>query len=64
MKKYNNKSQYFKDWTTKKLKEEAISYDQTINIVGCYGVRDMIAFNGIMTELSCRGVEPKTELIF
>jgi len=57
MKKYNNKSKYFKDWTTKKLKEEAVVYDQMIYDVGCYGTRDMIALDRICEELYKRGAK-------
>ncbi len=59
MKKHNNSSPYFKDWTTKKLKEEAISYYQTIYEVECYGTSDLRMLNGIMIELENRGVEIK-----
>lgn len=58
-KKYNDNSKYFKDWTTKKLKYEAIGYDEMINVVECYGVRDTMAFIGIMNELDKRGIKSR-----
>ena len=64
MKKYDDFSPYFKNWTNKKLKEEAIAYDETINVVGCYGTSDLRAFQGILAELEDRGIETKTRLSF
>ena len=64
MKKYNSKSKYFKNWTTKKLKEEARGYHETIYKVECYGTRDMMAYSGILKELENRGVRVDTELSF
>lgn len=63
-KKYNNKSLYFKDWTTKKLKEEAIASHQLINVVECFGISDLNEYYGILKELEKRGIEPKTSLVF
>ena len=63
-KKYNNNSSYFAQWTTKKLKEEAMMYDDLIYNSQCYGVRDMIEYSGICTELEKRGVEIKSTLYF
>ena len=56
-KKYNNKSPYFRDWTTKKLKGEAISYDYFVNHIECYGSGDLQNYTGIMNELEKRGIE-------
>ena len=56
-KKYNNKSKYFKDWTTAKLKKEAISYNDSINVTECFGTKDVMALEGIKNELIKRGVE-------
>ena len=64
MAKYNNKSVYFKDWTTKKLKEEAISYHEIIYNLECYGVKDVMALDGIIGELEERGEEGFTTLSF
>ncbi len=65
VKRYNNKSKFFADWTTKKLKDEAISYDELINgEASCYGRRDMMAFDGIMNALRDRGIEGITKLVF
>lgn len=62
--KKNNDSPYYKDWTTKKLKDEAINYYQMIYQAECYGVRDMITYGGIMDELNKRVIEPRNELVF
>ena len=64
MGKYNNKSIFFKDWTTKKLKEEAIGYYDAIYNLECYGKRDVMALEGITTELDKRGEEGFTTLKF
>lgn len=64
MKKYNNNSPYFKDWTIKKLKYEALGYDEMINRVGCCGTRDIIALNRILEELENRGVKYERVLTF
>lgn len=63
-KKYNNESKFYKDWTTKKLKEEAISCYDSIYNVECYGVKDCMLLNGIMVELEKRGIEPHNQLTF
>jgi hypothetical protein len=63
-KKKNDKSNYFRDWTTKKLKDEAVGYHETIYKVGCYGSHDLQAYHGILNELAERGIEPNTELTF
>ena len=62
--KYDNNSLYFKDWTTKKLKEEAISYEELIYGVECYSTRDILAFSGVLSELEERGIEYKSKIIF
>lgn len=53
-KKYDDNSKVFADWTIKKLKSEAISYDELINRVSCYGVKDIMALEGILDELDNR----------
>lgn len=63
-KKYNNDSIYFKDWTTQKLKKEAIAFDQMIYQIECYSTHDLIAYQGICNELERRGVEIKTNIYF
>ncbi len=63
-KKYNNKSNKFSDWTTKKLKDEYISYDELINVIKCYGVKDIMHMDGIARELDNRGVEIKSRIFF
>lgn len=64
--KYNNDSQYYEDWTTEKLKQEAISLNDSIYISECYGSRDVLMLMGITHELENRGIEVKTsqELMF
>lgn len=64
MTKHNNKSPYFKNWTTKKLKQEASSFHELIYKVECYGTRDMMAYSGVLKELENRGVRVDTELSF
>jgi len=64
MKKYNNESVYFRDWTTKKLKEEAKSYYQQIYQIENYGTKDMIILDGILKELEKRNIVSKFQLIF
>ena len=62
--KYNNKSEYFRDWTTAKLKQEAINYDDMIYNIECYGTRDVMIYHAILEELKQRGIEPKQRLTF
>lgn len=64
MAKRNNDSQYYKDWTTKKLKDMAKSLDFTIYEVGCYGTRDLKTLEGVTRELQSRGVEIKKVMQF
>jgi hypothetical protein len=66
MKTYNNNSDKFADWTTKKLKEEAITLDDIIYNIECYGTRDMITLTGILNELENRGYSAisKSRLVF
>ena len=63
-KKYDNNSSKFADWTTKKLKEEAKDYHQSIYVQECYGSSDLMVLDGILTELNNRGIEPSTSLTF
>ena len=63
-KKYNNESKYFKNWTTNKLKEEAVAYDQMIYEIGCYGTRDLMTLQGIAEELEKRGVDTSVKISF
>lgn len=60
----NNDSAYFKDWTTAKLKRELRGYDECINVVGCYGVRDVMAYYGIGAELEARGVRVRVKVSY
>jgi hypothetical protein len=43
-----------KDMTNKELFKEFEAYDQMINNIGCYGVRDMIYYNRILEEINIR----------
>ena len=63
--KKNNDSPYFKDWTIRKLKQEAMAYDELIyGRMPCYGVSDIRTLDGILDELSERGVEFNNQLTF
>lgn len=65
MKKKNNKSIYFNKWTTKKLKDEYRSYNESIyGESACYGMSDLRMFEGIKRELESRGVEISSEIVF
>jgi hypothetical protein len=61
---YNDDSDCFADWTLRKLKDEARSYDQMIHEVGCYGMSDLKNNSGILAELDRRGVEMFSRLTF
>ena len=63
-KKYDNTSNEYKDWTTKKLKDEAKGYHELIYVAECYGRRDLMALSGILNELDNRGVKPINNLTF
>ena len=63
-KKYDNKSFRFCDWTTKKLKDEAVAYHQAIYDIGCYGTKDLMNYDGVMRELSNRGYQASGRLTF
>jgi len=64
-KKYNDNSNEFKDWTTKKLKQEAKYYHELINNnVSSYGSHDIQNFIGIQLELDNRGIQINTNLCF
>jgi hypothetical protein len=61
---YNNDSLNIEQWTTKKLKEEAIGYDQLIFEVGCYGSSDLQMLSAICNELDKRGVDINSKINF
>lgn len=62
---YNDKSDKFADWTTKKLKQEAKGYHELIyGEASCYGKRDLFILDGILNELFSRGIQPKDKLVF
>ena len=63
--KRNNKSVYFKDWTTQKLKDEARNYDELINgHNGGFSSGDMNNFDGIKEVLYSRGIEISSSIRF
>ena len=63
--KRNNKSVYFKDWTTQKLKDEARNYDELINgRGGCFSTGDLNNFDGIKEVLYSRGIEISNNMRF
>lgn len=54
---YNNKSIYYKDWTSQKLKNEATTlYDLIYGKNSCYGTKDMYKYSDICVELQRRGI--------
>ncbi len=64
-KKYNDESDKFADWTTKKLKQQAISYDDAIyGENSCYGTSDILILEGILNELDRRGIDTSKHLTF
>jgi hypothetical protein len=56
MKKHNNKSRFYKDWTTAYLKKVALECDEAIYGSQCYGLSDLRTYSGVLTELSARGI--------
>jgi hypothetical protein len=61
---YNDQSNSFADWTTKKLKQEAKEYYSLIyGEASCYGTSDLRVYDGICQELDSRGVVSKTKLV-
>ncbi len=55
---YNDKSDKFSDWTTKKLKAEARSYNELIyGENSCYGTSDLRNYDSVLFELAGRGIE-------
>ena len=63
-KKYNDNSPHFKDWTTAKLKREAIAADYTVHVEECYGMSDIKRLYGCLHELAARGIEQTYVLSF
>ena len=61
----NNDSSFFKDWTTKKLKEYFMSLDELIyGEHSCYGTRDLRMYDGVQIELHNRGVSISSKVVF
>ena len=62
---YNDNSDKFADWTTKKLKSYALSYyDSIYGVNACYGCSDSRMLDGLLGELDNRGVEISNQLMF
>ena len=62
--KRNNNSTDIRDWTTKKLKDEARGYHQSIYVSECYGSSDLHMYDAILSELDNRDIAMHTELSF
>lgn len=63
--KHDDNSRRIKDWTTEKLKKEALVYNDLINgKMPCYGTRDIFHLDNICQELTYRGVGIDTQLTF
>ena len=64
-KKQNNNSSKLSDWTTLKLKKEAMVLDDLIYGENhCYGVKDMIMLDRILVELFERKAKWSRRLTF
>ena len=65
MTKRNDKSIWYKDWTTGKLKREAQYFHGIIygGYAG-YGCKDIQAYDDILNELDKRGIEFSTKPVF
>ena len=65
MKKKNDNSKYFSEWTTKKLKDYYKSYNDSIyGESACYGMSDLRMLNALGKELERRKVVISSEIIF
>lgn len=47
----------FADMTTKELKDMAFDLWDSINVIGCYGTKDLHNLDGAILELENRGYE-------
>jgi hypothetical protein len=54
---YNDNSLKVSDWSTKKLKEEYKAIWESVCIIECFGVKDMLLLGLIEQELYNRGIE-------
>ena len=54
--KHNDRSEFYKDWTTRKLKKHYRSYDHTAHELECFGTKDVAALYAIEYELNKRGI--------
>jgi hypothetical protein len=59
MKKYNNKSENVKDWTTQHLKSQALSVHSAIYVTECFASHDLLLLEALTAELEARGYEVK-----
>lgn len=57
MPKHNNRSKFFRNWTTQKLKKEATALHSAIYADDCFGTKDLICFEGIRRVLETRGIK-------
>jgi hypothetical protein len=56
--KCDNKSGFYRDWSTQYLKKQTRAYDEIITgYNACYGVKDLRIYHGICSELEHRGIE-------
>lgn len=63
--KRNDKSSFFKNWTTAKLKKTASEYYDLIHGQNpCYGTKDILTLDGVSNELENRGIELRYKLTF
>ena len=46
-----------KDMSDQELFDEFVAYDQLINDVGCYGVKDMMYYSAIQEEMFKRNMK-------
>lgn len=62
--KYNDNSDLFAEWTTKKLKQEYRAYNGLIYELECYGISDLRMLSGITKELDNRKVAISSKVVF
>jgi len=62
---FNDHSNFFKDWTDKRLIDTAKDAHETMRLshmgVGCHGVGDVMRLEGALNELEARGYEIEEE---
>lgn len=52
---------YFEGMSDSELKEETQELHSTVNVVECFGVKDVILLAGAIRELESRGFEAKVQ---